>query len=87
MCESSCGKLKVAISGLLDEEREFDWDKLKGSIATVEAESIIESKTKSTFSLYTPSFIELRPDRLKADSLERIKEICEESKKTRRRKA
>lgn len=87
LIESECGKLKCAVSGLLDEEREWDWDKLKGTVITVEAESVISSKSKDTHSLYSPSIVEPRTDRKKADSLERILEICVESKKTKRRKA
>jgi DNA ligase 1 len=85
--ESECGKLKVNVSGLLDSEREWDWDMMVGSICTVEAESVISSKSKSTYSLYTPSFIEPREDKTEANTLEEIIEIAEESKKTRRRKA
>lgn len=84
---SACGQLTGFCSGLTDEEREWDWDMMIDAIATVEAESVISSKGRDTFSLYTPSFIEIREDRDEADSLERIIEIAEESKKTRRRKA
>lgn len=86
-CESECGKLVVNVSGLSDEEREWDWDMMVDSIITVEAESIITAKNKDTVSLYTPSFVEIREDRTKADTLERIIEIAEESKKMKRRKA
>ena len=59
-----------------------------GTIVTVEAESVIESKSKKgVYSLYTPSFVEVREDRAEADSLERIIEISKESQKTKRRKA
>ena len=85
--ESECGKLKVNVSGLLDSEREWDWDMMIGTIVTVEAESVITSKTKEKASLYTPSFIEPREDKDVADTLEEIIVIAEESKKTRRRKA
>ena len=83
---SECGQLTGFCSGLTGEEREWDWDMMIDAIATVEAESVITSKGKSTSSLYTPSFIEIREDRHEADTLERIIEIAEESKKTRRRK-
>lgn len=82
--ESECGKLRCAVSGLLDSEREWDWDMMVDSIVSVEAESVIESKNKSTFALYTPSFIEVREDKTKADTLEEIIEIAKESKKTKR---
>ena len=85
--ESECGKLKVNVSGLLDSEREWDWDMMVGTVCTVEAESVITSKSKSTYSLYTPSFIEPREDKDVANTLEEIIEIAEESKTTRRRKA
>ena len=54
------------------------------SIVAVEAESVSESKSKGTYSLYTPSFIEPREDKLVANTLEEILEIAKESKKTRR---
>lgn len=87
ICESECGKLRVNVSGLTDEERDWDWDMMQGIIVTVEAESVITSKSKDTSSLYTPSFIEPREDKTIANTLEEIIEIAEESKKTRRRKA
>lgn len=87
ICASSCGKLKVNVSGLTDDEREWDWDLMIGVIVTVEAESVIESKSKETFSLYTPSLVEIREDRDSADSLERIIEQHKESKRTRRVKS
>jgi len=86
-CESECGKLKVNVSGLSDEEREWDWDMMEGIIITVEAESVITAKNKDTSSLYTPSFVEIREDRSVADTLERIIEQHTESKRTRRIKA
>jgi hypothetical protein len=85
--ESECGKLGGFCSGLTDEEREWDWDMMIDAIATVEAESVITAKNKVKASLYSPSFIEVREDRTKADTLERIIEIAEESRKTKRRKA
>ena len=82
--ESECGKLRFSCSGLLDSEREWDWDMMIGSIVSVEAESVIKSKTKKTFALYTPSFIEIREDKSVANTLEEILEIAKESKKTKR---
>lgn len=86
-CESECGKLKVNVSGFTDEERQWDWDMMEGEIITVEAESVITSKSKTTVSLYTPSFVEVRENKTRADTLEEIIEIAESSKKTRRVKA
>lgn len=86
-CESSCGKLKVNIgTGFSVDKREWDWDFLIGSIARVEAERVITSKTKKTSSLYTPSFIDIREDKDTADTLEQIIEAEKESKRNRRRK-
>lgn len=85
--ESSCGKLKVKMSGLTDEQRAWDWDMMEDEIVTVEAESVSKAKTDKLHSLYLPSFIEVREDKTVADSLEEIFEIEKESKKMKRRKA
>ena len=86
-CESSCGKLKVKIgTGFTADMREWDWDMLVGSIAKVEAERVITSKTKSTHSLYTPSFSDIREDKDNADSLEQVFIAEKESKRNKRRK-
>ena len=87
LCASSCGKLKVKIgSGFTPEMREWDWDMIIGSIVMTEAERTITSKTKDTHSLYTPSFIKIREDKDKADTLEQIFTAEKESKRNKRRK-
>lgn len=85
--ESECGKLRCNVSGFTDEEREIEWDMSIDTIITVEAESIISSKSKDSYSLYTPSFVEFREDRSEADTLERIIEQCDSSKRLRRTKS
>jgi hypothetical protein len=84
---SECGLMKCNVSGFTDEEREWNWDMMVGTIITCEAESIITSKSKDTVSLYTPSYLEIRTDKTKANTLKEMIEIAEESKKTRRRKS
>lgn len=81
VCESSCGKLKVNVSGLTIQERELNWNELikNNAIITVEAESVITSKNKSYYSLYLPSFVEIRYDKNEADSLNKIIESASES--------
>lgn len=44
------------------------WDNNKGSVARLECESIITSKTKTTYSLYLPRYLEICTDK-KADTL------------------
>jgi len=87
IAESECRNLRCNISGFLESEREWDWDMMKDTIITVEAESVIVSKTKVTSSLYCPSFVEIREDRTEADTLERIIEQHQESKRTKRFKS
>ena len=86
--ESACGKLQVNVSGMTDEQREWEWDMMDESvIGCIEAESTSKSKNKDTYALYTPGFIEIRHDKTEANTLEEILEIEKESKKMKRRKA
>lgn len=73
ICETECGNLNVNISGLTDEQREWDWDMMIGDIVEVEYESVIKDKTgKKKHSLYLPRFICTKPDRSQADTLKQL---------------
>lgn len=75
-CQSSCGQLKVNVSGFTDAKRREihenrdDW---MGGIITVRANSILKPSESSEFhSLFLPRFVERRLDKSVADDLARI---------------
>lgn len=73
LCRSSCGLLKVAVSGFKDAERKkFNVlrKELIGSIMTVKANAVLTTSKGS--SLFLPRFVEMRADKQTADSLESI---------------
>lgn len=73
LCQSSCGLLKVAVSGFKDAERKkFNSlrKELIGSIMTVKANAVLTTSKGS--SLFLPRFVEMRADKQTADSLESI---------------
>lgn len=73
LCQSSCGLLKVAVSGFKDAERKkFNVlrKELIGSIMTVKANAVLTTSKGS--SLFLPRFVEMRADKQTADSLESI---------------
>ena len=75
LCQSSCGLLKVAVSGFKDAERKkFNSlrKELIGGIMTVKANAVLTTAKGS--SLFLPRFVEMRADKQTADSLESIKE-------------
>lgn len=79
-CISSCGRLKVDVGGYTDELRQYISDnffeKYMGKIITVKANQLLEpSKSNNLYSLFLPRFIEVREDRVEADSLERIIDV------------
>lgn len=67
VCKSKDGFLRVAVSGLTDEERKQPWDMFIGKIITVRANDLINAKGKDTHSLLNPRFIEIRHDKQEAD--------------------
>lgn len=78
-CESSDGLLKVSVgTGFKDEERESIWknrDNLIGKIIAVKANDCIKSQNDdSNWTLFLPRAVEIRTDKTKSDSLERIQE-------------
>ena len=80
--ESSCGKLRVNVSGISDAERvriyseKDEW--IDKKIVTVKANSVLESGEYA--SLFLPRLVEERLDKTDADDLEKIKQIFEEAK-------
>jgi ATP-dependent DNA ligase len=72
--ESSCSKVKCRVgSGFTDADRKVLFnDGVVGKIVEVEANDVIDSEGKTTYSLFLPVFVELRTDKSEADSYERI---------------
>jgi DNA ligase-1 len=75
-CKSSCGELRVSVSGFTDAKRReihenrADWT---GAIITVRANAIMKpSESNTLHSLFLPRFVERRLDKSVADDLARI---------------
>jgi ATP-dependent DNA ligase len=72
-CESNCGKIRVSVgSGFSDAQRiEYFSNDMIGKIITVEYNGKIQNKSKEdSYSLFLPTFIELRNDKDEADAFE-----------------
>jgi DNA ligase 1 len=70
-------------SGFSDIQREELWairDTLPGKIAACEGNDIVTSKGKSTESIFLPIFIEIREDKVEADTRDRVWEQFNASK-------
>lgn len=80
--ESSCGRLRVNVSGISDKDRERingerdEW--IDKKIITVRANSIMESNDVAA--LFLPRLVEERLDKTEADDFEKIKQVFEEAK-------
>lgn len=82
ICESEDGLLEVAVSGFKDAHRkeifenfESEW---RDAIISVDSNMIMKpSREGKKWSLFLPRFAELRKDKTKADTLEKIKEQFE----------
>lgn len=76
MTETSCGQLKVSVSGFTDAMRQHIHEnslELLETIMTVEANDIMKPSESNEFhSLFLPVYAELRKDKLVADDLERV---------------
>lgn len=73
--ESSCGLLKVNVSGMKDKDRQFISDNREdfiNTIAAVTSNAMTKVRKDGTRSLFLPRLTELRNDKTDADSLERI---------------
>lgn len=69
VCENNKGDIRVSVgAGLTDLNREqLTKDKIIGKIITVKYTGIIKRKTDKMKSLFLPRFVEVRPDKTKAD--------------------
>lgn len=80
--ESSCGRLRVNVSGISDADRaringeRDEW--IDKKIITVRANSIMESNDVAA--LFLPRLVEERLDKTEADDFEKIKQVFEEAK-------
>lgn len=76
ICQSSCGKLEVGVSGFTDAARAEIWfnrDNVIGKIMAVKSNSIMPpSDSNSLYSLFLPRCEEIRDDKTTADDLQRI---------------
>lgn len=81
--KTSDGLLEVSIPGIKDEMRKHIHeraDELIGTVLTAKFNSILPPTDNNTkYSLFLPRFVELRPDKLTADSLDRVFEQYEEA--------
>lgn len=75
-CESECGRLKVNVTGFSDADRadiHSRREQLIDTIMAVESNDIMEpSKEDGFYSLFLPTCLELRTDKVIADTLEQI---------------
>jgi hypothetical protein len=61
MLESKCSKIKVSVgSGMTDKDRELPIDYYIGKVIEVQYNELIQSKSKDTYSLFLPIFVEVR---------------------------
>ena len=70
-------KLRVAVTGFSDELRQYIFDnwheEFYGQVCTVKANQLLmPSKSNKHYSLFLPSYVEIRHDRKEADDIERI---------------
>jgi len=73
-CETSCGQLKVSIgSGLSEEDRKHDPSYFIGKLIDMQYNTLINSKTSETHSMFLPRFRGIRLDQKTADSLDHLK--------------
>jgi hypothetical protein len=73
-CETSCVQLKVSIgSGLSEEDRKHDPSYFIGKLIDMQYNTLINSKTSETHSMFLPRFRGIRLDQKTADSLDHLK--------------
>ena len=82
LCESEDGLVQVKVgSGLSDEDRKTIWghpEEYKGKFIEVESNGIILAED-GTYSLFLPRFIEIREDKMEADTYDMIKALSDGS--------
>lgn len=79
-CQTSDGLLEVYVSGFKDAKRKElheMGDKLNGMIMTVRFNNIMRVKDNGMTSLFLPRYVEIRYDKTKADTLQRVKDQFE----------
>ena len=83
VCESSDGMVRVNVgSGLSDEDRELIWNnqsEYKEKFIEIESNGLIIADD-GTYSLFLPRFIEIREDKIEADSFDTIQTLSDGSK-------
>jgi len=77
LCETSDGRLRVAVSGFTDEARakifnSWGEDNWAGAIIAVKYNEVIKQRDSELYSLFLPRFVERRYDKEEADTLERL---------------
>lgn len=81
LCRTSDDLLEVAVAGIKDEVRakiHRDREAYIGKVMAVRANSIIRPEGEaSIFSLFSPRFLEVRLDKVEADSLQRVQDQFE----------
>lgn len=81
ICQTECGKGIFRIgSGLTDYLRETPFNQLYDKIVTVRFNQLIGNKKTKEIDLYLPRIVELRHDKIEADTLQRIYDIIEAKK-------
>lgn len=71
--ETSCGKLKVYVSGMSEKFREnFNFEEYQDKIACVRFNEVILCEGGEIYSLFLPRLIEIREDKEEADDLEYV---------------
>lgn len=73
ICESECGQLKTKIGkGYTDQQREEFMEGMIGKIIEVEYNSVTKARDAEHYSLFLESFIQIRIDKTRANTLEEI---------------
>lgn len=76
LCETACGELEVGVSGLKREMETYlheNRNAVIGRVLTVRANDVVPpSASSEKYALSHPRFIELRPDKVEADTLVKV---------------
>lgn len=75
ICQSKDNLVQVSVSGLKDKQRK-EWidNSIIGNIITVRFNMLIKGRNSDVYSLFLPRFVELRLDKLEADTLQQIQD-------------
>jgi ATP-dependent DNA ligase len=80
--KTSCGKLKVSVSGMTDDMRDWLWAnrfELPGKIFEAEYNGIVKRRGSDEYSLFLPQFSQMRDDKTQANSLDELQEAKTEA--------